>query len=72
MMRSTFSGNPIQVAGIGFFHHHHPRVVSELPVQDPLPNIHGVYPGSAMLQEAIGETAGGCPQVGANKSRRDR
>ena len=57
-----------EVASVGFFHHHDAVVLSEFPSQLTVPDIHGVNPGRAGLQEAIGETTGGRAEVNGNES----
>ena len=52
-----------EVAGIGFLHDDDARILAEFPGKLAVPDIHGINLGRAVLQEAIGESAGGSAQV---------
>jgi hypothetical protein len=51
------------MAGIGFFHDDHARVLPQFPCELPLPYIHGEDPGGPVLQQAVREAAGGRAQI---------
>ena len=53
---------------IGSLHYHDAGVVAELPIEYPISGINGENPGSAALQQAIGEPAGAASQIGADFS----
>ena len=47
-----------QVSGVDAFHDHNPGVMAKSPGQLAVSNVHGIDFGSAVLEQAIGETAG--------------
>ena len=51
------------LSGIGFFHYHDARIIAQLPGKLSLADIDGVNFRRAMLQQAIGESAGGRASV---------
>ena len=57
-----------QMARIGFFHDNDPAVLPEFPGELPPANVHGKNPRGAVLQQAIGESAGGRAQVKRRQS----
>jgi hypothetical protein len=52
-----------QVAGIGLFHDDHPAILPEFPGKLSPADVHGKNLCGAVLQQAIGESTGGCAQV---------
>ena len=70
--RST--GSPIrsqgQMAGVDSLVHDHARIVAQLPVELSMADIEGVHAGGSVLQQAIGEAAGGCAEVQADLAGR--
>jgi hypothetical protein len=52
-----------QVAGIDAVHHHHPGIVHQLGVQLMVPHVHRVDAARAVLEQAIGEAAGGGARI---------
>ena len=59
-LRKTGRG---QGAGVGFFHDHDAGIAPEFPGQLAAPDIHRINQGRAVLQQAIGESAGGRAQI---------
>ncbi len=57
-----------EVAGVGFFHDHDPAVLAEFPGELALADVHGKNLGRAVLEQAIGETAGGSAEVDGGES----
>ena len=51
------------MARIGFFHDNHPAVLPEFPGELPPADVHGKNPCGAVLQQAIGKSAGGRAEV---------
>ena len=61
-----------QVPCVRFFPHVDPPIPAKVPVQLAGANIHGRDDGCAVLQQAVGEAAGGGPDIQAGpSSRRD-
>jgi hypothetical protein len=56
------------MAGVGFFHDDNAAVVPELPGELAPANVHGKNLRRAVLQQTIGESAGGCAQVERRQS----
>jgi hypothetical protein len=56
----------IHITGVGLFHHHHPFILAQLPVQDALADIDGVHPPGAILQQAVAKPAGRSAHVSAH------
>ncbi len=52
-----------QIAGVGFFHDHHARVLAQFPRQLALAHVHGKHLYRAALQQAVREAAGGRPEI---------
>ena len=52
-----------QMARVGFFHHHDARVLAQFPGELALADVHGKNLGRAVLEQAIGEPAGGGAEV---------
>jgi len=63
-------GEFAQGSGVLAFHEHHPRIVPQPPVQLPVADIDRINPVGAVLQQAVGESAGRGPDVGAHPSGR--
>jgi hypothetical protein len=51
------------MAGIGFFHDNNPRIVAEFPRELAPADVHGKNPGRAVLEQAVGKSAGGRPEI---------
>jgi hypothetical protein len=51
------------MARIGFFHDDHPAILPEFPGKLAPADVHGKNLCGAVLQQTIGEPAGGCAQV---------
>jgi hypothetical protein len=56
------------MAGVGLFHDDNAGVVPELPGELPPANVHGKNLGCTVLQQTIGESAGGRAQVERRES----
>jgi hypothetical protein len=56
------------MARIGFFHDDHPAILPEFPGELTTANVHGKNFRRAMLQQTIGESAGGRAQVEHGRS----
>jgi len=46
--------------------HHNPRILAQAPVKEPFSYVDRVDPGCPVLEQAVGKTAGGGSQIGAN------
>ena len=55
-----------QVAGVGAFQTHDPRILPKLPRQLAIANVHSVDLIRAVLQHTIGKSAGGGPDITAD------
>ena len=58
-----------QGSRVGFFHHHHARIVAQFPRKLTLPDIDRKNLVHAMLQQAIREAARGCPEIDGRDAR---
>lgn len=52
--------------GVHALHEHHARILTQSPVEEPAPNVHGVDAGRAALQQHVGEATGRSADVGAD------
>ena len=57
-----------QVARIGFFQHHHPVIIAQLPRELTMPHIDRVDPFCAAGQQHIGEAPRGCADIYSHRA----
>ena len=55
-----------QMARVDAFVHHHARIVAQFPVELSVPDVDGMHADRSVLQQAIGEAAGGRADIQAN------
>ena len=58
-----------QITRIDAFVHHHARIVAQFPIELARAHVHGVHARRAVLQQAVGEAAGGGADVQAQPAR---
>src|SRR3989441_10286219 len=56
----------VERAGVGLLHDDHARIPPEAGIELPGANVHGVDAGGPALQQTVGESAGGGPDVDAD------
>ena len=56
------------MAGIGAVHHDHTDIVAQLERNLSVTDIDGEYLGSPAFEHGVGEAAGACPNVRANRA----
>lgn len=54
------------MSGVHTLHEHHARILTQAPVEEPAPNVHGVYARCPALQQHVGEATGRGADVGAD------
>ena len=68
--RSNVSGKSsgCEIARVNAFAHHHARIVPQFPIELAVADVDGPHARRAALQQAIGESAGGAPDIEANSA----
>ncbi len=57
----------LHITEIGLFHTHHPGVAAQLPIQLPMPHVHGIDFCRSVLQHAVGKSSCGSSDVHAHQ-----